>query len=270
MRFGDTARKPAGGFNGLRRKAVIKTGHALTRGIAQFQTAQSLIGDPALADNKSFSFVPMLEANWQAVRDEALEIIKFRDAVPLFEEISTDQKNISRSSTWRTFFLYGFGEPVARSCKRAPKTAALLSRIPHLQSAFFSILEPGSHIPPHRGLTKGLLTCHLGLIVPEDRASCRLRVENQIQLWEPGKVFIFDDTREHEVWNDTKETRVVLLFHVDRPMRPLGAMLHRAFIRLVKMSAYVKEPKVRIGAFEDRFEAAIRRSQETLENAAGR
>jgi aspartyl/asparaginyl beta-hydroxylase (cupin superfamily) len=257
-------------FKRWRRKLTMKLGHAITRGIARFQARQSLIGDPPIVNAKQFPFVAALEANWRTIRDEAVAIMKFRTAIPLFEEVSRDQKSISRASTWRTFFLHGFGEPITRSCRRAPKTAELLSSIPNLQTAFFSILEPDSHIPPHRGLTKGLLTFHLGLIVPADRANCRIRVEDQYQHWDEGRVFAFDDTRTHEVWNNTDETRVVLLFHVDRPMRLFGRALHRMFIALVKVSAYVKEPKARIGQFEDRFEAAVRQSQEMLENADGR
>ena len=257
-------------FKSWRRKKTMKLGHALTRGIARIQSAQSLVGDPPMVDAGRFPFVATLEAEWRAVRDEALELMKFRSAIPLFEEVSTDQKSISRSNVWRTFFLYGFGEPVVGSCRRAPRTAALLSAIPHLQTAFLSILEPGSHIPPHRGLTKGLLTCHLGLIVPADRERCRIRIADRLQHWEEGRVFIFDDTRMHEVWNMTEEVRVVLLFHVDRPMRPLGSALHRAFLALVKMSAYGREPRARIGQLEDRFEAAVRRSQGMLENAGDR
>ncbi|MFL5258454.1 MAG: aspartyl/asparaginyl beta-hydroxylase domain-containing protein [Hyphomicrobiales bacterium] len=255
------------GFRKWRRRKIMKIGQALTRGIARFEGAQSLIGDPPVIDAGHFPFVNTLESNWQAIRDEVAEIMKYRAAIPLFEEISTDQKSISRTNTWRTFFLYGFGEPIKGSCKRAPITAKLLSQIPDLQNAFFSILEPGSHIPPHEGLTKGLLTCHLGLIIPKQREKCRIRVADRILQWEEGRMFIFDDTRTHEVWNDTDEIRVVLLFHVDRPMRPLVRMLHRTFVSLVKLSAYVKEPKARIGQFEDRFEAAVRQSHQMFENA---
>ena len=254
-------------FKSWRRRRTTKAGHALTRAIAHIQSAQSLVGDPPIVDARRFAFAAALEAEWRTIRDEALEIMKFRTAIPLFEEVSTDQKGISRTSVWRTFFLFGFGEPVVGSCRRAPKTAALLSAIPNLQTAFLSILEPGSHIPPHRGLTKGLLTCHLGLIVPSDRDQCRIRIDDRIHHWEEGRLFIFDDTRQHEVWNMTDEMRVVLLFHVDRPMRPLGRALHRMFLTLVKLSAYGSEPRARIGQLEDRFEAAVRRSQAMLENA---
>ena len=257
----------AGRFRAWRRRRTIEAGHALTRAIAHLQAAQSLVGDPPIVDAGRFGFVAPLEAEWRAIRDEALEILRYRTAIPLFEEVSTDQKGISRGNIWRTFFLWGFGEPVAGACRRAPKTAALLAAVPNLQTAFLSILEPGSHIPPHRGLTKGPLTCHLGLIVPADRDNCRIHIDDRVQHWEEGRIFVFDDTRRHEVWNMTGEMRVVLLFHVDRPMRGLGRALHRLFLALVKRSAYAREPKARLGRFADRFEAAVRRSQAMLENA---
>ena len=269
MNAGDSlaAAGAAARFKSWRRKRTMRLGHAITRGIARIQSAQSLVGDPPVLETAGFPFVATLESDWRAIRDEALEVMKFRAAIPLFEEVSTDQKGISRSNTWRTFFLYGFGKPIAGSCRRAPNTAALLSAIPNLQTAFLSILEPGSYIPPHRGLTKGLLTCHLGLIVPADRENCRIRIEDSIRHWDEGRIFVFDDTRMHEVWNMTDEMRVVLLFHVDRPMRGIGAALHRMFMALVEMSAYGREPRARIGQFEARFEAAVRRSQGILENA---
>ena len=232
-------------FKTFRRKTIMKTGHALTRRIAKVFARQSLVGDKPILNARDFAFVPALEENWRKVRDEVQEIIKYRSAIPLFEEISTDQKNISASSPWRTYFLFGFGEKLPRACQRAPETA---------------------YIPPHRGLTKGLLTCHLPLVVPQMRGQCRIRVDDQYHEWEEGRVFIFDDTCTHEVWNSTNQVRVVLLFHVDRPMRFAGRMLHRLFLSLVKMSAYVREPpRARAGAFEDRFEAAVRQSQEMIE-----
>ena len=258
---------PRGRSRSWRRRVTMRLGEALARAIGRVQAGQSLVGDAPIIEAGGFPFVATLESNWRTIRDEAVEVMRFRTAIPLFEEVSPDRRSISRSNTWRTFFLYGFGEPIAGSCKRAPRTASLLSALPGLQTAFFSILEPGSYIPPHRGLTKGLLTCHLGLIVPARREGCRIRIEDRLQHWEEGRIFIFDDTRWHEVWNSTAETRVVLLFHVDRPMRPLGLAIHRLFVALVKLSAYVREPRARIGQFEDRYEAAVRQSQEMLENA---
>jgi aspartyl/asparaginyl beta-hydroxylase (cupin superfamily) len=80
--------------------------------------------------------------------------------------------------------------------------------------ALFSVLQPGTHIPPHTGMLNTRLICHLPLIVPPD---CTLRVGNQVEPVERGKLMIFDDSIEHEAWNRSDATRVVLLFEVWRP-----------------------------------------------------
>jgi len=80
--------------------------------------------------------------------------------------------------------------------------------------ALFSLLRAGAHIPPHNGLLNTRLICHLPLIVPPD---CRLRVGNEIRFWEEGRALIFDDSIEHEAWNGSDQTRVILLFEIWRP-----------------------------------------------------
>ena len=239
------------------RKFIIHLGERLTRAIAHLQSRESLIGDPPVFDAAEFDFTQQLESNWQLVRKEYQQLSRYLDLIPLFEEVSADQKNISKGNTWRTLFLYGFGERVDAICEHLPETSRLLSNIPNLQNAFFSILEPGSHIPAHRGLTKGMLTCHLALKVPSPEDSCRLRVDSEVVCWSEGKVLVFDDTYEHEVWNDSDETRAVLLFHVDRPMTFLGRMTHKLLIRLVKLSPYVSEPRRRIDKLSEQIAKAI-------------
>jgi aspartyl/asparaginyl beta-hydroxylase (cupin superfamily) len=75
----------------------------------------------------------------------------------------------------------------------------------------FSLLAPGTRIPPHTGVANTRLVCHLPLIVPP---GCGFRVGAETRQWEPGKAFVFDDTIEHEAWNDSAELRVVLIFDV--------------------------------------------------------
>src|SRR3546814_4735954 len=74
---------------------------------------------------------------------------------------------------------------------RCPRTATLVAGIPNLNSAFFSILAPGTHIPDHRGVTKGLITCHLGLIVPRD-GDVRMRIGDRIVRWAEGETLVLD------------------------------------------------------------------------------
>jgi aspartyl/asparaginyl beta-hydroxylase (cupin superfamily) len=93
------------------------------------------------------------------------------------------------------------GAPLSRAKGRMP-------------SILFSLLRPGARIPPHTGVVNARLICHLPLIVPE---GCGLRVGNEVREWVEGKAFVFDDTMEHEAWNQSSQLRVVLLFDVWRP-----------------------------------------------------
>ncbi|MEM0944892.1 MAG: aspartyl/asparaginyl beta-hydroxylase domain-containing protein, partial [Pseudomonadota bacterium] len=94
---------------------------------------------------------------------------------------------------------------------------------------------------------------------------CRIRVGDQIKHWMPGELVVLDDTYEHEVWNDTDEERVVLLLDFDRPMRWSGRILNKIFLRLVKFSAFYRDPQRNARDYQDRFEAATRRADEAIE-----
>jgi aspartyl/asparaginyl beta-hydroxylase (cupin superfamily) len=70
---------------------------------------------------------------------------------------------------------------------------------------------------------------HLPLIVPP---GCGFRVGNQVREWVPGQALVFDDTIEHEAWNDSDELRVVMIFDIWHPAlneserRLITAMAH--------------------------------------------
>lgn len=248
-----------------RQKRVKKLGQRIIRGLGDFIGRQSLVGDMPIHDTKDFPALKPFIENWEAIRAEIVEILKHREAVPLFQEVSPDQMRIAKGNNWRTFILYGFGTKLEKNCKQAPLTTKILESVPNLQTAWFSILGPGYHIPAHRGVSKGILRSHLGLIIPKDAEKCRIRVGDKIQVWRPGEIFVFDDTYEHEVWNDTDEERVILLFDFDRPMKVWGRLINNTFISLLKLTAYYQEPKKNMQTFEERFEAATRRADQNLE-----
>jgi beta-hydroxylase len=252
-------------FRQARRKRIKKTGKQFIRKLADFLGRQSTVGDAPVLDMKHFGFLKTFPENWQGIRDEVREILKHREAVPLFQEVSPDQMRISKGANWRTFILYGFGTKLEKNCRQAPLTTKLLEAVPNLQTAWFSILSPGYHIPAHRGVSKGILRAHLGLVIPRDAERCRMRVGDTINVWREGEIFVFDDTYDHEVWNDTEDERVILLFDFDRPMRFWGRLVNNTFVRLMKLTAYYQEPKKNMQNFEDRFEAATRRANENLE-----
>lgn len=258
------SKKPAT-LNRPIRKFVKRRGKRLMRWVAGYQSRQGTVPDTPFIGNEHFPFLKEFEERWEEMRDEARGILKHRDAIPGFEQISPDQHRIAKAQQWKTFILYGFGDRLDKNCLQAPVTAEVLSRVPNVQTAWFSILAPGYHIPAHTGVTKGIVRAHLGLIIPEDREQCRIRVADQVRAWKEGEAFAFDDTFEHEVWNDTPDERVILLFDFDRPMKWRGRMLNKMMLRAMKLTAFYQEPKKNLADFEARFEAATRRADENLE-----
>jgi ornithine lipid ester-linked acyl 2-hydroxylase len=183
----------------------------------------SLVGDSEFFDVADFDWVPELEANWRQIRRELDHVLQYASDIPNFQDISAENRAITDDDRWKTFFFHAWGIEVASNCARCPATAALLGRITGMKSAFFSILLPRKHLPPHRGPYAGVLRYHLGLMVPE--GGSRIRVGNSIERWQEGRSLMFDDTFEHEVWNDSDEVRVVLFVDVARPLPlPLSAI----------------------------------------------
>ncbi|MGU3392084.1 aspartyl/asparaginyl beta-hydroxylase domain-containing protein [Sphingomonas sp. M1A8_2b] len=222
------------------RPLTIRVGKQLRGVFDRMIAASSLVANDPVLDVRDFAWTAVLRENWAAIRDEARTVALRGDASPSLATISPDHRAIAKVDKWRSFFLYGYGYPIEDNIARCPQTAAAVARIPGLNSAFFSILAPGTHIPEHRGVTKGLLTCHLGLIVPRD-GDARMRVHDRTVRWAEGETLVFDDTYRHEVWNDTSGTRVVLLIQVERPLRNPGKWIADLFLRTVRRSAFVQD-----------------------------
>lgn len=263
-----TQAPPAGYFDRLkarRRKAVRRFGMYRIRDMAGFISRQSIVEDTPVLDRAHFPFVDAFEAQWEDIRRELDSILKYREAIPFFQELAPDQKKIAKGENWRTYVMFGFGTKHEKNCARAPITASLLEKVPNLQTAWFSILAPRYHIPPHRGVTKGIIRCHVGLKVPTDRDRCYIRIVDQNLHWREGEAFVFDDTYDHEVLNDTDEERVVLIFDFDRPMRFWGRLLNRCFVAALKRTSYYTRPKKNLPALDARFEAAVERANALME-----
>lgn len=170
---------------------------------------------PPFFDPAAFPWVRELEAHWATIRTELDAVLKQHAAPPL-ASILPGEDAIAEPS-WKAFVLLLWNRPVEANLVRCPRTGELLRAVPGLTTAFFSILEPRTHIPPHRGPFRGVVRYHLGLYVPEPDA-CRIRVGNEIRHWQEGKSLIFDDTFDHEVWHEGTLPRVVLFLDVKRPL----------------------------------------------------
>lgn len=200
----------------------------------------SLRGRRAFFEADWFSWVAAVEGRWHAIRRELDAVLAESARIPNFKDISEDQAVLADGDEWKTFFLFTGGRKAEVNCLRCPETAAAVELIPGMQTAMFSILRPKTHLPRHRGLYKGVLRYHLGLLIPEPPESCRIEVRGETRYWEEGKSLIFDDTYRHEAWNDSDHERVVLFVDFERPLPfPLSA-LNRMVIRRFGESAFVE------------------------------
>ncbi|WP_294441717.1 aspartyl/asparaginyl beta-hydroxylase domain-containing protein [uncultured Sphingomonas sp.] len=230
------------------RPLIIRIGKHLRGLFDRMIASSSLVPNDPVLDVRNFAWTQVLRDNWQTIRDEAVAVALQGDASPSLATISPDHRSIAKINMWRSFFLWGYSYRIDENAARCPKTTALVEQIPGLNSAFFSILAPGTHIPAHRGVTKGLITCHLGLVVPRD-GDVRMRVDNRFVRWSEGETLVFDDTYDHEVWNETSGTRVVLLIQFARPLRNPGKWIADLFLGFVRRSAFVQEARDNIASW---------------------
>jgi len=232
---------------------TIAAGEKILLPIERFIGKRSLVGDATFFPLERFPWVSHIEDNAAVIREEVEALLEDRENLPNFQDISKDQIEITDDDRWKTLFLYGYGFEAELGVELMPRTAALMRQIPGMTTAMISILSPQKHILPHRGPYKGVLRYHLGLVVPEDAESCRIRVGEDIRHWEEGKSLVFDDTFNHEVWNDTDETRVVLFVDVLRPLPFPESFINRLIIRAIGISPFVLDAKRNNQAWERRY-----------------
>lgn len=226
----------------LARASVLRLGKEIRPAINRVLGRHSKIGARPWFDPDRFDWVSPLEASWEAIRKEAEVVLQSQSQLPPLHEISPDHSRIDTADDkWKVYFLKGYGFWVDEHCRQCPATTEAVRRIPGVESAFFSILEAGKHIPRHRGPTRAIFTCHLGLLLPRDPEKCWIEVARIRRHWEVGKTLLFDDTYKHEVLNDTGEDRVVLLLHVRRPLRFPVSLLGRAIFGAIRWSPFVQD-----------------------------
>ncbi|XP_064444351.1 aspartyl/asparaginyl beta-hydroxylase isoform X3 [Mirounga angustirostris] len=159
--------------------------------------------------------VKSLERNWKLIRDEGLAVMDKAKGLFLPED-----ENLREKGDWSQFTLWQQGRKNENACKGAPKTCSLLDKFPETTGCRrgqikYSIMHPGTHVWPHTGPTNCRLRMHLGLVIPKE--GCKIRCANETKTWEEGKVLIFDDSFEHEVWQDAASFRLIFIVDVWHP-----------------------------------------------------
>jgi tetratricopeptide (TPR) repeat protein len=176
-------------------------------------------------DREDFPWVAAIEAAAGDIRRELESLLAsgIEDFRPYIRTDANrprlDDSPLLDSQDWSALFLCENGVLFDDAIAKCPITweavqAAPLPRIPSSPTVMFSLLRAGARIAPHTGTHNTRLVCHLPLIIPSD---CRFRVGNEVRQWEEGKLLIFDDSIEHEAWNDSAQDRVVLIFDIWRP-----------------------------------------------------
>ena len=220
-------------------------------------------GNPPVYDNATFPWAAEIEREWHLIRAELDQLLVRKEDLPNFHDISKDVSTISTDARWKTFFLTGYGLTSAKNTALCPETWRIVQKVPGLQTAMFSIFEPGKHLPPHRGPYNGVLRFHLGLKVPNHPDRIAIRVDRQVCNWQEGRALIFDDAFEHEAWNHSDETRVVLFVDFNKPLRFPANLLNAALLRIAIFTPFIKEGADNHNEWEKKFYAEA----EALRNA---
>ena len=230
---GEVALEPArGGDSAAARRMTAFLGH-VTGKRHLYQPAPSNFYYPGLApreffEREEFPWIAGLEAATADMQVELAGIFADEaasaDIVPYAQLPDTEPleqwADLNNSLSWSAYHFAQHGDLVADHRRKCPKTAALLDglgqpRVLHRSpTALFSILRPKTHIPPHSGFSNFRVICHLPLVVPPD---CHFRVGNEMRQWRIGETLIFDDTIEHEAWNNSDHIRSVLIFDMWHP-----------------------------------------------------
>ena len=180
----------------------------------------------AYFDRALFPWYAVLEENADVIRAELHEVLRNEAGIAPFlgtnalDHVGDQLAGADAPPAWDAFFFYRHGERLDENCARCPRTAAILDSLPlvrirdHAPEICFSVLTPGTHILPHRGVTNTRVVTHLPLIVPDN---CAIVVGGEKREWREGECFTFDDTFEHEAWNRGDSTRVVMLMDCWNP-----------------------------------------------------
>ena len=176
---------------------------------------------PAFFDiDKTFPSLRAMDAAYADIRAELESLLPQQANMPRYHDIDTNlihsSGRFNRDKRWNVFMLYCYGSLPEANRELCPKTCAALDKVPHLNQAFFSILDPGKSIPAHTGPTQAYLRYHLALKVPENRPPS-IRVRDERYTWKEGESILFDDSLEHQIYNESDSVRAVLIIDVLRP-----------------------------------------------------
>jgi aspartyl/asparaginyl beta-hydroxylase (cupin superfamily)/Tfp pilus assembly protein PilF len=176
-------------------------------------------------DRADFPWLASLEAATPDIRAELLEVMAEGSAalepyITLPGTVADKWRDLNHSKRWGAYFFWREGMAFPDHLARCPLTAKALEAWPPCElpgcapTAMFSILEPRTRIPPHIGVNNCRLVVHIPLVIPQ---GCGFRVGPETREWKLGEAFVFDDTIDHEAWNNSDDWRAVLIVDIWNP-----------------------------------------------------
>jgi len=192
---------------------------------------------PAIMDMREFPELKELQDNWQTVREEAIDLM----AEGGFDQISDPDSASYYDIGFRTFYKYGwtkfyltwYGYTHQSAKRTCPKTVELLSKIPSVNGAMFSVLPPGGQLTRHLDPVACSLRYHLGLDTP-NHDDCYISIDDTKYSWRDGEPLLFDVTYLHFAHNDADKPRLILMCDIDRPMSWIGSILNWPYKQLMR------------------------------------
>jgi len=172
-----------------------------------------------------FPNLPKLRGAYQIIKQEAK--LAFEHSKPIMNDLYF---NGIADQGWKRFYIKWYGPPDPEALRLCPKTCEILQKMPEVHLGMFSILMPGSRIPPHFGPARMCLRYHLGISTPND-PKCNIKVGNDSYFWKDQEDVMFDDTITHEVENNTDRPRIILFLDVERPQEGICKL---ATTRMIK------------------------------------
>ncbi|XP_038207574.1 aspartyl/asparaginyl beta-hydroxylase isoform X2 [Zerene cesonia] len=193
-------------------KRGARLGHFLSPTQRSLYNVPRLKGQPwwSISETPYAKLALALEKSWREILKEGLA------AKTLYEK---EKEGLKERGEWSQLDIFVRGREIPGRCKKAPVTCSIVQQEAAASGCRrgqikFSLIEPGTHVRPHVGPTNCRLRMHLGLSNTKDTF---IRVDKETRQWEVGKVFIFDDSFEHEVWHNGTGSRLVLIVDVWHP-----------------------------------------------------
>lgn len=212
----------------------------------------------AYIDVEKFSELKILQDNWQVIRDEAISLNN-EAHIKASKDLDDLGFNSFFRTGWKRFYLKWYGANLKSAEQLCPKTLHLLSQLPSVKGAMFTMLPPGSRLGKHRDPYAGSLRYHLGLVTPNSD-DCYISVDGQIYSWRDGEAVMFDETYIHHAENKTDQNRIILFLDVKRPMTFfLVDVINEVFSRIVVAASATKNIKGDKVGFLNRLFSVVHR-----------